>query len=243
MNEDGGLALTDGQAQEFQTQGFLRLGRISTDDELSWLRDAYDTIVQWRTGYRLEELQHLSPESMRAIPVVWGSVLESLVTIVSPEKMVPDLLNTYFFRRARQVVAALLGGNESQLRSGWRIFCKPAYGSKTPWHQDAIYRPPPHRSVSVWMPLDPATDETSCLHYLGGSHLGEVRPHQLHDDHMVAQEIDPSPAVACPIAAGEAIVHHCRTLHCAGPNRTAYPRRSLVIVSQLADSSPAISSG
>ena len=243
MHEHVGLTLSDVQMQEFQAQGFLRLGRISPDDEISWLRNAYDTIVQWRTGYCLEELQQMSPEDMRAVPVVWGSVLESLVTIVSPEKMVPDLLNTCFFRQARRVVATLLGGSEAQLRSGWRIFCKPAHGGETPWHQDAIYRPPPHCTVSIWMPLDPATDETSCLHYLGGSHLGELRPHQLHDDHMVAQQIDPSPAVACPIAAGEALVHHCRTLHYAGPNRTPYPRRALVIVSQLADSSQTVRSG
>ena len=42
-----------------------------------------------------------------------------------------------------------------------------------------------------------------------------------------------SEAVACPVAAGEAIVHHCRTLHSAGPNKTDKPRRALVVVCQV----------
>jgi ectoine hydroxylase-related dioxygenase (phytanoyl-CoA dioxygenase family) len=84
------------------------------------------------------------------------------------------------------------------------------------------------------MPLDPSTSETSCLSYIGGSHLGDSRPHHFHDDHMIAEDVDASHAVACPRSAGEAIAHHCLTLHSAGPNASDRPRRAFVIVCRIA---------
>ncbi len=217
------VELTDEQVCCFQEQGFLSLGRITTDEELRWLRDVYDAIVKKQTGCTPAEL----------INVIGRHGPLSLVTLVSPEGVVPALRSTLFLRNARKVVARLLAVEEGRLLSGWRIFCKPARGGETPWHQDAAYRPPPHHGASVWLPLDPATAEGSCLSYLGGSHLGEVRPHHFYHDHLTADKVDPSPAVACPLSAGEATVHHCRTLHYAGPNRTDRPRRALVVVCQV----------
>jgi ectoine hydroxylase-related dioxygenase (phytanoyl-CoA dioxygenase family) len=49
---------------------------------------------------------------------------------------------------------------------------------------------------------------------------------------LVATDIDPSQATVCALSLGEATVHHCRTLHYAGPNRTDKPRRGIAIVCQ-----------
>ena len=38
---------------------------------------------------------------------------------------------------------------------------------------------------------------------------------------------DVSPSVACPIPAGAATVHHCRTIHYSGPNYSERPRRAI----------------
>lgn len=221
--EDAFIDLKDEHVRCFQKQGFLNLGRVTTDQELAWLREIYDEICKRKKGYTPQELTSC----------LKGQPPPSLLAILSPEGTVPALKGTLFLRNARKAVTRLLGVEETQLINGWRIFCKPAHGGETPWHQDAAYRPPPHHGASVWMPLDPATSESSCLSYIGRSHLGDVLPHHPHDDHLVADNVESSGAVACPVTAGEAIVHHCRTLHSAGPNKTDRPRRALVVVCQV----------
>lgn len=217
------VELREDQRHTFREQGFLSFDRMTTDTELAWLRKVYDMIIKQKHGSTPETLSQ----------AVWGTP-KSLVTIVSPERYVPELKNTLFLRNTRKIVAELLGVESTQLLSGWRLFFKAAHWGATPWHQDTAYRPPPYNGASVWMPLDPATSESGCLHYIGRSHREAIRPHHLHDDHWVADDVDVSQAVACPLAPGGAAVHSCRTLHYAGPNKTDRPRRAMVIVNQVA---------
>ena len=207
----------------FQAQGFLSIGRITTDEELVWLRDVYNTIIKRKTGYTPDELAHAT-NGHGPIP---------LMAITSPEEIVPALENTLFLRNARTVVAHLLGVEEIHLLSGWHVFFKPAGGSETPWHQDAAYHASLYIGASMWMSLDPATLESGCMHYIEKSHLGAIRPHHAQGGCLIADDVDSSQAVACPLSAGEAIVHHCRTLHKAGPNATAGPRRAFDIVCRV----------
>lgn len=217
------LNIKDEEVRCFQSQGFLRLGNITSVQELAWLTETYDAIVKAKIG-----------SSPALATTIFGqTTLPPLITVVSPEGIVPALKTSQLLRNARRAVTRLLEVEEGDLRSGWRLFCKPAQGEETPWHQDAAYRPPPHHGASVWMSLDPATTESSCLSYVGGSHVEGVRPHHFHDDHLVADCIDSSQAVLCPVEAGEALVHHCCTLHCAGPNITNMPRRAIVVVFQV----------
>jgi hypothetical protein len=223
--EDHFVDMTDEQVCCFHEQGFLRLGGCTTDQELTWLQRICDEVVEQELGYALQELGPVRAEQ------------ESLVTIVSPEKIAPALRDTFFYRQVRNVFTRLFAVEEALLLTAWRIFCKPPYSDETPWHQDAAYRPPPHRSVGVWMALDPTTSENSCLYYIAGSHRAGLYPHHLHDDHLAADKIDSSQAIACPMKAGEAVVHHCCTLHYAGPNNTNRPRRAVAIVCQVTENS------
>lgn len=218
--------LTDEHVHSFWEQGFLPLGRITTDQELTWLRTVSDKIIKRKLGYTSDKL---SQRPMGADP-------EALVTIVSPERVVPELKSTVFYRNVRKIFPRLLGVAETHLLMGWRIFLKLAHAGETPWHQDAAYRPPPHYGAGVWMPLDSVTRENGCLQYISGSQRGSLRPHSRHDDNLVASDVDPSQATMCPLAHGEAVIHDCYTLHYAGPNTTDRPRRALAIVCQVAGS-------
>lgn len=217
------IDLKDEHLRCFQEQGFLRLGRITVDQELVWLRNVCDEIVKRERGRRPNELNQAAINGNHS----------SLITIVSPDSTVPELSRTVFFRNAVMVFTRLFSVEESRLLIGWRIFLKPTSSGETPWHQDAAYRPPPYLSAGVWLPLDSVTPENGCLHYLPGSHVSGLRPHHLHDDHLVVNEIDSTRAVACPLLAGEAVVHHCCTLHTASPNKTNLPRRAFAIVCQV----------
>lgn len=217
------VALKDEDVRRFWRQGVLSLGRITTEQELTWLRSACDEVVKRKIGCTPQELgqKRVRPEH------------EALVTILSPESIMPELNETIFYRNAKTILARLFGVKETCLLTGGRIFFKRAHSHETPWHQDAAYRPPPYHSASVWMPLEPVTLENGCLHYIERSHRAGLYAHHLHDDHLVADDVDPSLATAYPLPDGEGITHHCCTLHYAGPNKTDHPRRALVIVCQL----------
>ncbi len=43
---------------------------------------------------------------------------------------------------------------------------------------------------------------------------------------LLTDEVDPTPAAPVPLPAGGAALHHCRTLHYSGPNRSGRMRRA-----------------
>ena len=233
MEEAMSIEVNDEDVHGFRADGFLQLGQMTSDFELSWLKYIHDSVIKAATGSTPLELQSIPPDELGKVPVISGNVHESLIIIVAPDKWVPDLNQTHLLHNARLIFSRLLGIAEERLHLGWRIFCKLAHGSETPWHQDAAYRFSPHTGASIWIPLDPSTAETSCLSYIRGSHLSGFCSHHLHDDHMVAEAVDTSHVITCPRSAGEAIAHHCLTLHSAGPNTSLRPRRAFSIVCNI----------
>ena len=116
---------------------------------------------------------------------------------------------------------------------------KPAgYGAPTPWHQDEASRDSGfvYNQVSIWMPLQEATLENGCMQYVSGTHRGEVLDHASpHNDPRIhaiecVGDFDRAAAVACPMAAGGAVVHSGRTLHYAGANESRAARYAYVMM-------------
>ena len=99
------------------------------------------------------------------------------------------------------------------------MILKPArYGCETPWHQDEAYWNPEDilNSLSVWLPLDPATEESGCMQFIPGSNKQGVRWHRHIDNNplihgLMTDDVDPSEAISCPIPAGGATFHSPRT--------------------------------
>ncbi len=110
---------------------------------------------------------------------------------------------------------------------------KPArHGTTTPWQQDEAYAcMPVHdaHSCAIWMALQDPSIENGCLWYVPGSHRRDrMRVHQpIGGDPRVhgleTLDIDPRQGVPVPVPAGGMVIHHARTLHYAGPNRTPGP--------------------
>ena len=110
-------------------------------------------------------------------------------------------------------------------------------GTETPWHQDEAYWDPTldYESLSIWIPLQEATIANGCMQFVPGSHQQQVLTHHsINDDPRIhgleVDAVDVSTAVACPIPAGGATIHHNRTLHYAGPNDSDVPRRAYILI-------------
>jgi hypothetical protein len=214
------------RVEEFRERGFIRLERITTDEELAWLGRVYDWLFGGREGaFRGGYFDLARPYE--------SSGPDLLPQVLVPERALPELRETAFWRNGRALAARLLDVDPTAL-SGWgHMIRKPArIGESLPWHQDEAYWDPAfdYRALGCWMTLDPATTESGCLHFIPGSHRGEIREHRhIGDDVNVhgleTFDVDPSLAVAAPVPAGGAVFHHCRMLHSSGPNRSDHVRR------------------
>lgn len=100
MKETAPIELTDEQVHGFATQGFLRLGRLTTEEELAWLRNIYDAILRQKIGY--------TPDELATLRIIDRSAVTALATVLSPERFEPTLASTVFFSRVRQAGSRLL---------------------------------------------------------------------------------------------------------------------------------------
>lgn len=109
----------------------------------------------------------------------------------------------------------------------------PGIGKQTPPHQDGYYfMIAPPQAVTGWLALEPVDDENGCLNYVRGSHLGAGwRPHGRSQILGFSQGVtdfgtpdDVANTVTMPGGAGMLLMHHCKTVHWASPNRS--PTRS-----------------
>ena len=223
------VALTQDQIDFYHREGYLTLPRIMTEDEVQWLRGIYDKLFASRAG-RDEgnqfDLGGSDEEGKEA----------KLPQILNPVKYAPELAKG-LFRVNALVVATQLLGNECGDR-GEHAIMKPArIGAQTPWHQDEAYWGDEweYESISIWIPLQPATLENGCMWFVPRSHKSEIVPHHSigHDVRVHGLEMDAPPdmskAVACPIPAGGCTIHHNRTMHYAGANKSDRPRRAYIL--------------
>lgn len=235
MQDTLSLDLKNEWVSIFKKQGYLSFDLITTDREIEWLRGIYDRIVEQMTAYTPEKIALLAAQ--QKLPL--GDGKEILVWIASPELIVPQLKDTIYFRNALKIAAHLLDVEETKVIGKVRMYLKPAhYGAEMPWHQDAAYANSRDR-LKIWLPLDPATAENGCLHFIPGSHLEGIYPHRPCGDKsgsgLIADGVEARRAVICPLPPGGATVHHCQILHYSRANRTDRQRRALVVSCRVAE--------
>lgn len=219
-------------AEAFLADGFCRLDAVIDDDELEELRELYDWCFSDQADGKV---------GRKALGGVDAQGRQALPQVVSPSKSLPRLQDFAYVRRVKQIAGEVFG--EAVELRGDHMILKPAgYGVATPWHQDQSYHDPTqqYRNINFWLPLDGATVEGGCMHFVAGSHLGPVLPHEHLDPGdpqtaMVAQGQDywsaNGTAVPCPV--GSCTLHHSYMLHYAGPNKTDLPRRAYIVVFAL----------
>jgi hypothetical protein len=83
-------------------------------------------------------------------------------------------------------------------------------------------------AVGAWLPLHDVSVERGAMQFIPGSHKGPLLQHVHVGDPignlLVADGVDSTAAVACPLPAGGATFHHHRTLHFTAANTTDQAR-------------------
>ena len=223
------VVLTDQQVREFLQNGYLALSAITTLEEVSRLHVLFERLFRERVGFS-EGLHHdLVGHDEEGKPL-------ALPQIFDPSNFAPDLRNTQFRANALAIAKQLLG--EEAIPYFEHAILKPAYyGALTPWHQDEAHGSDSGwEQVSFWMPLQEATHENGCMNYIPRSHRAGILEHSSPDNDSTIPalecrgDFDPADAVACPLPAGGCAIHHGRTLHYAGSNRSSVPRCAYILV-------------
>ena len=219
----------------FRENGFLAVERITSDEEIAWLRQIFEFIFSdENTGGPGAPLDR----SGTPLP---GEPAARLTQAFFPEIYFPQLLNTQFRRNAKRYAAALLGVDESRLSSWGHMIEKKPGGRAASWHQDHAYWQPEldYCALGVWLPMHDVSIEMGAMQFVPGSHKRGLLAHRHEDDPKhnvltVKDAIDTSSAVACPLKLGGATFHHSETLHYTAPNTTQRTRLAFPMEFQLA---------
>jgi hypothetical protein len=224
---------TPGEVAFFRENGFLSVERLTTAEEIAWLRrifeHIFDPLNAKARGAPLDRSGTLAPgEASR--------LLQSFF----PEMQFPAILNTNFHRNAKRYASALLGVDESELTCWGHMIRKPPGGRAALWHQDRAYWEPEFEycALGVWLPMHDVSVEMGAMQFIPGSHKRGMLQHR-HDDApehnvlTVAEPFDAAAAVPCPLEAGGATFHHSETLHYTAPNATDLPRLAFPMEFQI----------
>ncbi len=222
--------LTPEQIAAFRERGFLVLPEFAPVDELEAMRATFERLFRERVGWERGAFFDLAGLDEEGRPA-------KLPQLLKPASFAPELRETQAFANAASIARQLLGRGTVP----WfdhAILKPPGYGAPTPWHQDEAHRNDPgitYEQLSVWLPLQPATEANGCMRFMPGTHRGPVLDHRSpnSDPRIMAVEcvepFDPAQSIACPLPLGSASVHHWRTLHGSGANTSDEPRFACIL--------------
>lgn len=229
------IALSREQVEIYHRMGYLAIPRLTTDDDVATLREAYDRIFSDRSGRERGDQFDLAGTDE-------DGVREALPQILNPAKYAPAMNDALLLRNATHVARQILG-EAATCEFAHAIFKPAGYGAETPWHQDAAYWDPEfrYRAISIWVPLQVASEENGCMEFVPGSHAMDVVRHRSinNDPRIHGLELHPDEtarirgAVRCPLPPGGATLHGPYMLHHTGANRSQIPRRALILSASL----------
>jgi ectoine hydroxylase-related dioxygenase (phytanoyl-CoA dioxygenase family) len=204
------VTLSPEQIRAFRERGYFNLGRVFDESQLAELGAAYDRALEkpMRIGERGKSKFEYGP-----LLQLRSSVLRRFAT-------------------SRALVEPLLELLGPDVRLYWdqAVSKPPGTGSETPWHQDNGYGAVvPAEYVTATLALDPMTTENGCLWIQPGSHHGGPRPHKDTGGFFQIGYEGPETGEPLELAAGEVGIFSSLTMHRAGANPSARPRRSWVI--------------
>ena len=215
-------SLSDFGEEEFDRlgeQGYLRLGRLLSGNDLIALQQRADEIMLGTVRYagmRFELDSETGSYDERQRKSIGHE--KSTLAYRRVDDMHLDPLFMGFLRRDifRAITSRLIGDEVSTYRA--MLFNKPANrGTHLPWHRDGDHKG--HEMVNIWTALDEATAANGCMQLALGSQLsGKNAWPELDQESEQIIHLEAEP--------GEAILLHNNVAHRSGLNTTSRPRRA-----------------
>ena len=231
--------LTDEQWAQYERQGYLRLGKVLGDEDLTALQRRIDDIMLGRAelDYSQILMQLDSPDGQYENAGVQSKGHKGATLAYRKiQDLEADPLFLEFMERPvfREICARQYGTGVPISAFRAMFMNKPAHqGTLLPWHQDRWSDLDRDPLVTLWTALDPATQENGCVQIIEGSHkFGLLNP--AHGSGYVtpaqAEELlEKYPVVPLELEAGEAVLLHNWLLHASDKNNSAQSRRAFSV--------------
>ena len=231
------MFLTDSQWEQYEREGFLRLGRVLSDDELNALRERIDAIMLGTSPTDASQLlmqldskdgayEHAGEQSLG-----WKGATLDYRKIQNLE--FDPLFLAFLQKPIFEEICAHVYGLETPIAAFRAMFMnKPAHqGTRLPWHQDRWGNLDRDPQITLWTALDPATRANGCVEIIAGSHHSLLNPS--HGSGFLtpeqAQDAAQSKTEFLELEAGEAVLLHNWLLHASDVNNTDIPRRAFSV--------------
>ena len=224
--------LTDEQIAFFRSEGYLAVDQVTTPEDVAFIRELYDDLFARQAGREAGDQFDLAGADE-------DGKTAALPQILNPARHAPALNDSLLLKNVQTIAKQLLGP-DAKAGFAHAIFKPPHHGAETPWHQDAAYWDPTTISsnLSFWVPLQPATPENGCMHFVPRSDQFDVVEHRSinNDPRIHGLEIHPAlkddyitDVAACPLPPGGCTIHNGYTFHYAPANRSDMPRRAIIL--------------
>jgi ectoine hydroxylase-related dioxygenase (phytanoyl-CoA dioxygenase family) len=224
------VELTAEQIRLYAESGYLSVNAITTEAEILEIKTSIEKLFVEKRGENEGAYGEL-------VAGAGKDEEENSPQIVNLVNYAPQLHQTTCFRNALHIAKQILG-DKARFFLDLSIMKQAKTGVGTPWHQDAAFRDPrfEYKELGIWVPLQEATAEAGCLHFIPGSHKNAVLEHHPANDDPTSQALrctapfDEVASVACPLPVGGCSIHHPLTLHCAHANTSDVPRYAYIMV-------------
>lgn len=231
--------LTDDQWLQYTRDGYLRLGKLLSDDRLAALQKRIDDIMLGIADVdysrMLMQLDSDTGEYADSKPMSKGHKGATLDYRKIEQLEYDPVFLRYIQEPIFNEICARTYGCHIPVAVFRSMFMnKPAHkGTKLPWHQDRWNNLDRDPLITVWTALDPATIENGCVEVIPGTHkFGVINPS--HGSGFLTPELA---AANCPaekrvyleLEPGESVLLHNWLMHASDKNHSAQSRRALSV--------------
>jgi hypothetical protein len=230
--------LTDQQWQQYQTDGYLKLGKMLSHDQLKAMQDRIDAIMLGKADLNYDRLfMQLDSDTGKYEDTGAGGRGHKGSTL--GYRKIQDLeFDPMFLSFMQQPIFEHICEHEYGKQTPVSCFRamfmnKPANkGTFLPWHQDrwtSLDRDP---LVTLWLALDPATVANGCVQIIPGTHqtlLNPEHPSGFLTKEQAEEYCPENKRVFLELEAGEAALLHNWTLHGSDVNRSSQSRRAFSV--------------
>lgn len=230
--------ITDEQFEQYQRDGFLRLGRTADPDELSALQQRIDDIMLGRAPLDYERIfMQLDSDTGKYSDMKPGGRGHKGASL--DYRKIQDLeldpVHLAYLQKPlfRDICERVYGAGTDVACFRAMFMNKPANkGTELPWHQDRWTDLDRDPQITIWTAVDPATVENGCVRVIPGSHkelLNPDHPSGFLTEEMAREAVEGAEPVYIELEAGEAVLLHNWLLHNSDVNRSGISRRAFSV--------------
>ena len=233
------MLISESDWKFYELNGYLRLGKVLSDEDLSALRTRIDDIMLGKADLDYNRiLMQLDSDTGKyedAGAQSRGHKGASLGYRKIQDLEFDPLFLEFMQRPIFKEICERTHGVGTPIAAFRSMFMnKPAHkGTFLPWHQDRWVYLDRDPLLTLWTALDPATKANGCVQYIPGSHhFGLINP--AHGSGFLTKEqaadyCSPNKVEYLEVPAGHSVLMHNHLLHASDVNRSDIPRRAFSV--------------